>query len=102
MKITNLNLLDKDNRAGCRAPAKTPTGKLLHKAQKLDVRAQDKNPTLPALIPGVGRVAADDAITITLPTVDGSARAYRLNALNEIVALEKRVAGQVLIQIAAE
>jgi hypothetical protein len=90
------------NRAGCRAPAKSPTGKLLDKVQKLDRLAQGKNPTSPALIPGAGRVVADDAITITLPTADGGARAYCLNALNEIVALEKRVAGQVPIQLAAE
>ena len=82
--------------------SKTPTGKLLGKAQKLDLRAQAKNSTLPALIPGAGRVVADAAITITLPTVDGGARAYRLNALNEIVALEKRVAGQAPTQIAAQ
>ena len=82
--------------------SKTPTGKLLDKVQKLDLRAQAKNPNLPALIPGAGRVVADDAITITMPTVDGGARAYCLNALNEIVALEKRAAGQAPIQIAAD
>ena len=78
------------------------TGKFLAKVEKLDLRAQAKNPTLPALIPGAGRVVADDAITVILPTVDGGARDYCLNALNEIVALEKRVAGQAPIQIAAE
>ena len=74
----------------------------MDKVEKLDLRAQAKNPTLPALIPGAGRVVVDDAITITMPSVDGGARAYCLNALNEIVALEQRVAGQALIQIAVE
>jgi hypothetical protein len=91
------------NRADRRAPAKSLSGKFLAKVETLDLGAQAKNPTLAAAVPGAGcLVIKRGGLNAVLPTVDGGARVYCLNALNEIVFFEKRVVGQTPIQIAAE